>query len=65
VFNVDLLVNVLRKKGIDKINLWGRSMGAATILYFLKVYGEKEYIKNMVRFTVLDSPFCSFEQIAK
>jgi pimeloyl-ACP methyl ester carboxylesterase len=59
-----LLVNALRERGVENVNLWGRSMGASTILYFLKVYGEREIAKSMVRVTVLDSPFCSFEQIA-
>jgi uncharacterized alpha/beta hydrolase family protein len=40
-------------------------MGASTILSFLKSYGEDLSIKQIVKFAILDSPFSSFEQIAK
>lgn len=57
------LANVVRylqqKFGIEKVSLWGRSMGAVTaVLYCAK------YWRN-VRKMVLDSPFCSFRQLVK
>lgn len=40
-------------------------MGASTILHFLSKYGANPQIKDIVSAVVLDSPFCSFEKIAK
>lgn len=40
-------------------------MGASTILNFLNNYGSLGPINKIVKFVILDSPFYSFEQIAK
>lgn len=40
-------------------------MGASTVLNFLKIYGEDSLIKSSIKSAILDSPFVSFEQIAK
>lgn len=40
-------------------------MGASTILNFLNIYGHEDDIKSSVKYAILDSPFSSFEKIAK
>ncbi len=57
------LANVVKhlqdKFGIDRVNLWGRSMGAVTAVLYCAKYSRN--VKKMV----LDSPFCSFRQLVK
>jgi pimeloyl-ACP methyl ester carboxylesterase len=57
------LANVVRylqdKFGVEKVNLWGRSMGAVTAVLY-----SARYPRN-VKKIVLDSPFCSFRQLVK
>jgi pimeloyl-ACP methyl ester carboxylesterase len=43
----------------ERVNLWGRSMGAVTAVLY-----SARYPKN-VRRMVLDSPFCDFRQLVK
>jgi len=54
------VVKFLQEKfDVQKVSLWGRSMGAVTaVLYCARNW------KN-VRKMVLDSPFCSFRQLVK
>lgn len=50
---------VQERFGVEKVNLWGRSMGAVTAVLY-----ASRYWRN-VRKMVLDSPFCSFRQLVK
>lgn len=47
--------------GFTKFVLWGRSMGAVASL----LYTSQKQMKHEIIFQVLDSPFCTFEAIAK
>ena len=54
----------MEKEGLTDFSLWGRSMGAVTILYFMLkkfVLLEKRGIK--IHSLVLDSPFCNLKKL--
>jgi pimeloyl-ACP methyl ester carboxylesterase len=60
--SVDLanVVQFLKEKfGTERVNLWGRSMGAVTAVLY-----SVQCPKNVGRL-VLDSPFCDFRQLVK
>jgi pimeloyl-ACP methyl ester carboxylesterase len=44
---------------VDRVNLWGRSMGAVTAILY-----SSRFPKN-IRKLVLDSPFSNFRQLVK
>lgn len=55
-----LVIDYLKKNhDIDKIILWGRSMGAVTSILF----AENEANKGLVAGMILDSPFSSFRKM--
>ena len=57
---VKTIINLLYKyKGVGKIGIWGRSMGAATALLYSSTNNDK------IKCLVVDSPFCDFKQLAK
>lgn len=58
---VDEVVMGLRAKGVKEVCLWGRSMGASTILNFMNNLTVDSEVREMIKFVVLDSPFASFE----
>jgi len=51
--------------GIETIYLWGRSMGASTILNLIKTQRNDPKLKEIIKLVILDSPFASFLQISK
>lgn len=53
------VINYLQEKeGVREVSLWGRSMGAVTIVYFFLNCYRKVLSKGMkVKDVVLDSPF--------
>jgi fermentation-respiration switch protein FrsA (DUF1100 family) len=52
------IVQFLSSKGVDKVVLWGRSMGAVSVLEYLRKGGRAEA-------AILDSPFSSLPQLIK
>lgn len=53
--------DVMRKKGIRKVVLWGRSMGACTAVFYVHRYGADGHVCAMV----LDSPFMDLRILVK
>lgn len=57
--DVGIIINFLEKiKGVGRIGIWGRSMGAATTM----IYAHKDM---RVKAICLDSPFADFFRLAK
>lgn len=59
--DVELIINHLKKeKKIEKIVLWGRSMGSSAAILYSSLNN-----KNDIMGMVLDSPFCSLREVAE
>lgn len=61
----DTIIGLMKEKGVKEIYLWGRSMGASTILNLLANIGVESEARDVIKSVVLDSPFSSFEEIGK
>lgn len=53
--------DINRKKGVKKVVLWGRSMGACTGIIYAAKYGYNGSVVGMV----LDSPFMDLRLLVK
>lgn len=57
--DIKIIIDFIEKQpGVGKIGLWGRSMGAATVL----MYSSGD---NRIKAICVDSPFCDFKVLAK
>lgn len=52
------VLNIIHAKNGDKFVLWGRSMGATTLLRYLQTYGEENIVC-----AVVDSPYKSLRML--
>lgn len=59
--DVDAVVDHLVRSGVNRIILWGHSMGAATALMYAGLCDRSSAVKALI----LDSPFASFEKLAQ
>lgn len=67
------VVEHLRRNGVKKIGVWGRSMGAVTALLHQareasqrkSPWGDPEPVRHSTQAMVLDSPFADFCQLAE
>ena len=60
--DLKVVIEHLRKsKKVSTIGLWGRSMGAVTVLLYCGLYNQN----NIIHSIVLDSPFSSLKKLAK
>ena len=66
VYLDQILLSLKDKHGFNQFILWGRSMGATTVLRMMVIYSKIIIQQNIyIQYLVLDSPFCSFQKIAK